>query len=39
MFSSQGIRIKGLIARMLPELPDNEATRDALASRARHPEI
>ena len=39
MFSSQGIPIKGLIARMLPELPDNEATRDALASRARHPEV
>ena len=39
MFSSQGIPIKGLIARMLPELPDNEATRDALASRARHPGV
>ena len=39
MFSSQGIPIKGLIARMLPELPDNEATRDALASRARHPAV
>ena len=38
MFSSQGIPIKALVARMLPELPDNEATRDALASRARHPE-
>ena len=39
MFSSQGIPIKGLIARMLPVLPDNEATRDALASRARHPGV
>ncbi len=37
MFSAEGIPIKALIARKLPELPDNEATRDAVASKNAHP--
>lgn len=37
MFSEQGIPIKALIARKLPQLPDNEATRDAIASLRAHP--
>ncbi len=39
MFSSQGIAIKALIARKLPDLPDNEATRDAILSRDSHPAV
>lgn len=39
MFSEQGIPIKALIARMLPDMPDNEATRDALACLEKHPQV
>lgn len=37
MFSAAGIPIKALIAKKLPVLPDNAATRDALAALAAHP--
>ncbi len=38
MFSEQGIPIKALIARKLPQLPNNDATQDAIFSRNSHPE-
>ena len=37
MFAAQGLPIKALIARKLPTLPDNAATREALACRDAHP--